>query len=147
MRCVWPSEFFSCFRDNRPSEPLFTGAGYADPSGMTIENCANFCDSQSVAYRFMGITEGYICSMSTANEIALTSLTYLACDNYFEGIYESDPDACTTPCPGDPSEVGGCGGIDYGVPTASTYQKINSTFVTPTLVPSVGLWNGLGCYK
>ena len=114
---------------------------------MTIENCANFCDSQPVAYRFMGITEGYICSMSTANEIALTLLTYLACDNYFEGVYQSDPDSCATPCPGDPSEVGGCGGNDLWIPTASTYQKINSTFVTPTLVPSVGLWNGLGCYK
>ena len=115
---------------------------------MTIENCANFCDNQSVAYRFMGITEGYMCCMSTANEISLALLTYLACDNYFEGIFESDPDgSCATPCSGDPSEAGGCGGNELGIPTASTYQKINSTFVTPTLVPSVGLWNGLGCYK
>ena len=88
-----------------------------------------------------------MCCMSTANEISLTLLTYLACDNYFEGNFESDPDgSCATPCSGDPSEAGGCGGNELGIPTASTYQKINSTFVIPTLVPSVGLWHGLGCY-
>ena len=124
--------------------PLFTGAGYADSVGMTVENCANFCDSQSVPYRFMGITEGYICGMSTANENALTLLTYLACDNFFESVYQSDPSSCETPCPGDPSEVGGCGGNDLWIPTASTYQNINFSF--PTTVLSVGLWNALGCY-
>ena len=110
---------------------------------MTIEKCADFCESQSVSYRFMGISDGYQCCMSTAKEITLTLLTYLACDNYFQGIFESDPsDQCETPCSGDPSEAGGCGGFE----TISTYQQINSTFVVPTLVPSVGLWNGLGCY-
>jgi hypothetical protein len=115
---------------------------------MTIEKCAYFCESQSVSYRFMGITDGFQCCMSTANEIALTLLTYLACDNYYEYIFESDPgSSCASPCPGDPSEVGGCGGMELWIPTASTYQLINSTFITPSLVPSVGLWNGLGCYK
>jgi hypothetical protein len=75
-------------------------------------------------------------------------LTYLACDNFFEYIFESEPgNECETPCPGNPSEAGFCGGMDGYTPTASTYQKINSTFVIPALVPSVGLWNGLGCYK
>ncbi|KAF8258450.1 WSC domain-containing protein [Lactarius quietus] len=97
---------------------------------MTIENCAAFCDSQAVPYRFMGITDGFQCS----------------CDDYFEYIYESDGFAdCNTPCPGNPSEAGGCGGMEYGTPLTSTYQKINFTF--PALVPSVGLWNGLGCYN
>jgi hypothetical protein len=113
---------------------------------MTIEKCVNFCESQSVSYRFMGITDGFQCCMSTANEITLILLTPLACDNYYEYIFESD-EPCSTPCPGNPSEVGGCGGMDEWIPTASTYQLINSTFVTPSLVPSVGLWNGLGCYK
>ena len=137
--------FLSDYRNE--GDPLFNGAGYADSVGMTVGNCANFCDSQSVPYRFMGISEGYICGMPTAIEIALTLLTDLACDNFFEGAYQSDSGSCETPCPGDPSEVGGCGGKDLWIPTASTYQKINSTFVNPTLVPSVGLWNGLGCYK
>jgi hypothetical protein len=115
---------------------------------MTIEACANFCDSQSVSYRFMGITAGFQCCMSTAKEIALILLTYLACDNFFEYIFESEPgNLCQTPCPGNPSEAGGCGGMDGFTPTASTYQKINSTFIVPALVPSVGVWNGLGCYK
>ena len=80
--------------------------------------------------------------------VALTLLTCLACDNFFEGIFESEPgNLCETPCPGNPSEAGGCGGIEAYTPTASTYQKINSTFIVPALVPSVGLWHGLGCYK
>jgi hypothetical protein len=115
---------------------------------MTVEKCAAYCDSQPVSYRFMGITDGFQCCMSTASEIELTLLTCSACDNYFEYIFESEPgNACETPCPGNPSEAGFCGGMDGSTPTASTYQKINSTFVTPSLVPSVGLWNGLGCYK
>jgi hypothetical protein len=39
--------------------------------------------------------------------------------------------------------VGGCGGPYI----ASTYAKDNSTFIIPAVVPSVGLWQGLGCYK
>ncbi|KAH9032994.1 WSC domain-containing protein [Lactarius pseudohatsudake] len=127
----WESLF--CLEDNRDfGFPLLTGAGFADPAGMTIEKCANFCDSQSVSYRFMGLTDGFQCS----------------CDNFFEHIFESVPeDACNAPCPGNPSEVGGCGGKEFGQQMASTYQKVNSTFIIPDLVPSVGLWNGLGCYN
>ena len=68
-----------------------------------------------------------------------------ACDNFFERIFESmDPIVdCNAPCRGDPSEVGGCGG-PY---VANTYIRENSTFIIPALVPSVGLWQGLGCYK
>ena len=94
----------------------------------------------------MGITDGFQCCTSTSKELELTMLTYLACDNYFEYIFESTP-GCDTPCPGAPWEAGGCGGMAEWQPLASTYQKINSTFIVPSLVPSVGQWNGLGCYK
>jgi hypothetical protein len=116
---------------------------------MTIEKCANFCDGQPVAYRFMGLTDGFQCCTSTSKELTLTLLTYSACDNFFEYIFESDGGAenCNTPCPGNSSEAGGCGGMEGTTQLVSTYQKINSTFVIPALVPSVGLWNGLGCYK
>ncbi|KAI9439171.1 WSC domain-containing protein [Lactarius indigo] len=126
-------EFLFCLEDNRDiGFPLLTGAGFADPAGMTIEKCADFCDSQPVSYRFMGLTDGFQCS----------------CDNFFEHIFESVPDgACNVPCPGNPSELGGCGGKELGQQMASAYQKVNSTFIIPALVPSVGLWNGLGCYK
>ncbi|KAI9449280.1 WSC domain-containing protein [Lactarius psammicola] len=122
-----------CLEDNRKiGLPLFIGAGYADPAGMTIEKCAAFCDSRPVSYRFMGLTYGFQCS----------------CDNFYEYIYENIPGECNTPCPGNPSEVGGCGGKDfYQQSFASVYRKINSTFIIPALVPSVGLWNSLGCYN
>ncbi len=115
---------------------------------MTIEKCAAFCDSQPLSYRFMGLTNGFQCCTSSAKEIALTLLTYLVCDNFFEHVFENVGfSSCNKPCPGNPSEVGGCGGEQDGQPMASTYQKVNSTFIIPALVPSVGLWNGLGCYK
>ncbi len=67
-----------------------------------------------------------------------------ACDNFFEYIFESDGNnECDVPCRGDPSEVGGCGGPYI----ASTYKRQNSAFIIPALVPSVGSWQGLGCYK
>ena len=113
---------------------------------MTIAKCANFCESQSVPYRLMGITDGFQCCMSTSRELGSTLLTCSACDNYFEYIFESVP-GCLTPCPGAPWEAGGCGGSYDSQQFATIYQLINSTFVTPSLVPSVGLWNGLGCYK
>ena len=55
-------------RDNRDyfGVPLLIAAGYADPAGMTIEACGLFCDSQSVPYRFMGLTDGFQCSTSSA---------------------------------------------------------------------------------
>jgi hypothetical protein len=76
--------------------------------------------------------------------ILLTPRPRLACDNFFEYIFESDPpNECNAPCRGDPSEVGGCGGPYI----ASTYAKDNSTFIIPAVVLSVGSWQGLGCYK
>ncbi|KAI9449274.1 hypothetical protein BJY52DRAFT_1227860 [Lactarius psammicola] len=104
--------------------PLLIGPGYADPAGMTIEKCAAFCGSQQVPYRFMGLTDGFQCS----------------CDNFFEYIFESDPGSCNTPCPGNPLEVGGCGGMELSTPLASTYQRVDFTF--PALVPSVGQGRG-----
>ncbi|KAH8985361.1 WSC domain-containing protein [Lactarius akahatsu] len=125
-------QYTGCLEDDRYiGLPLFTGAGYADPAGMTIEKCAAFCDSQPVSYRFMGLTYGFQCS----------------CDNFFEHVYESvGQNSCNLPCPGNPSEIGGCGGKEDWQPMASTYYKINATFIIPAPVPSVGLWNGLGCY-
>ncbi len=114
---------------------------------MTIEKCVAFCDSQPVSYRYMGLTDGFQCCTSTTEEVALTLLTFLACDNFFEYIFESVPGSCNTPCSGNPSEVGGCGGKADWQRLASPYQRVNSTFVIPSLVPSVGQWNGLGCYK
>ena len=137
-----PSESFPCVRDGRYiGYPLFSGAFYSDPVGMTVENCANFCDSQPEPFRFMGITYGSDCCTSTTKELEFSLLTYSACDDFFEYIFESDI-GCTTPCPGNPSEI--CGGLEYGTQVASVYQNLNFNF--PTTVTSVGLWNGLGCY-
>ncbi|KAH9032999.1 WSC domain-containing protein [Lactarius pseudohatsudake] len=109
--------------------PVLTGAYHSDYTGMTIEKCVAFCDSQSTSFRFMGLANGYECS----------------CGNFFDNYYEDvGLSSCSSwPCNGDPSEVGGCGGL-YA---ASMYQRINSNFIIPALVPSVGLWNGLGCYN
>lgn len=39
---------------------------------MTIAACANFCDSQPVPYRFMGITDGFqCCASSSAQDMRL----------------------------------------------------------------------------
>jgi hypothetical protein len=67
---IWLSGYFSRLRDNRDfGLPLFIGAGYADSAGMTIEKCADYCDSQSVPYRFMGITDGFQCCKPTSREL------------------------------------------------------------------------------
>ena len=69
--------------------------------------------------------------------------------NLFEYIFEEAGNGaqggpCNKPCSGlDPNDDIFCGGLYM----ASVYEKENSGFVIPALVPSVGLWNGLGCYK
>ncbi|KAI9449277.1 WSC domain-containing protein [Lactarius psammicola] len=78
--------------------------------------------------------------------MAVTDGSHCSCDNFFEYIFQRAGSlACSsTPCSGDATEVN-CG----GPAAASTYQKVNSTFVIPTLVPSVanGLWMSQGCYS
>ncbi len=115
---------------------------------MTLEKCAAYCESRPTPYRFMGITAGFQCCKSTSNVLARNLLMYLACDNFFENIFENFGGGCDTPCPGDHSEVYGCGGQQQWQPLASTYQnrQLNANFIIPTPVPSVGLWKGLGCY-
>ncbi|KAH9161006.1 WSC domain-containing protein [Lactarius sanguifluus] len=124
----WTS--FRCLEDGGSPYhlPLLNGASYDDHTNMTIESCAAFCDSQSVSYRFMALTDGSHCS----------------CDNFFEYIFQGAGNhACSsTPCSGDPSEVD-CGGPS----AASTYQKTDLTFVIPTRVPSADLWKSKGCYS
>ena len=47
---------------------------------------------------------------------------------------------CDKACAGSDPNDRGCGGLYM----ASTYENLN--FIVPTMVPSVGLWNALGCY-
>ena len=70
IRGVWLSESFLAFRVDFQYH-LFLAAGYADPAGMTIEKCADYCDSQSVPYRFMGITDGFQCCKSTTKTVGI----------------------------------------------------------------------------
>ncbi|KAI0049114.1 WSC-domain-containing protein [Auriscalpium vulgare] len=93
---------------------------------MTVEKCVSFCDSQS--FVFAGLEDGCTCF----------------CDNFFEHVLESVGNGynnCEVPCAGNSSEF--CGAenlllvyIDYGVHP-----------LIPTIVPSVGLWESVGCYN
>ncbi|KAI0263600.1 hypothetical protein BC834DRAFT_303942 [Gloeopeniophorella convolvens] len=113
----------NCYEDNRNFPnfhfPLLTGAYFVDTTGMTIEECFAFCENQTQPFRFAGLTDGFQCS----------------CDNFYEFILENvGNSACDTPCRGNSSELGGCGGPFI----ASVYQNMNVNVVIPSLVQSVG---------
>lgn len=110
-------------RDNVQGRAL-TGATYASATDMTVEGCVEFCDSRD--YNYAGLEWYQECW----------------CGNFIiNGGAETTPSDCSFPCTGDPAQVCGAGN------RLSMYYSGQSLPPAPEIVPSVGLWQSLGCYR
>lgn len=90
---------------------------------MTVENCISFCSNKDFIYA------------------GLEYYQECYCGNYIlNGGAETTASDCSFPCTGDSAEVCGAGN------RLSMYWSGQSPPPAPEIVPSVGLWESLGCY-
>ena len=111
------------YRDNVQGRAL-TGAGYVSTTDMTVENCIAFCDDHDYNYAGLEWYQECYCGNSIVN-----------------GGAETTSSDCSFPCTGDASEVCGAGN------RLSMYYSGGPPPPAPEIVPSVGPWQSLGCYR
>jgi hypothetical protein len=112
---------FVC-RDNVQGRAL-TGASYTDTTDMTVESCISFCVDKDFIYAGLEYYQECYCG-----------------DNIINGGTETTASDCSFPCTGDSAEMCGAGN------RLSMYWSGQSPPPAPEIVPSVGLWESLGCY-
>ena len=109
-------------RDNVQGRAL-TGASYTDTTDMTVENCISFCGDKDFIYAGLEYYQECYCG-----------------NNILNGGAETTASDCSFPCTGDSAEVCGAGN------RLSMYWSGQTPPSAPEIVPSVGLWESLGCY-
>ncbi|KAI0820881.1 hypothetical protein BC628DRAFT_1412846 [Trametes gibbosa] len=114
--------FLGCFTDQGARS--LGAATFVNTTGMTVESCVTFCSSKDL--NFAGLEFGQECWCG--DEIA----------NGGTNATESD---CNFACTGDASEICGAGN------RLSVYWNGVAPPPPPETVPSVGLWNSLGCFS
>ncbi|KAH9927682.1 copper radical oxidase [Fomitopsis serialis] len=119
----WTAE--GCYTDNTGSRTL-TGPSYTDTSNMTVESCISFCSDQSTSYVYAGVEYAQECY----------------CGNAFSnGGTQAPATDCDVPCTGNAEETCGAGN------RLNVYWSGVQPPAPPITVPSVGLWDSLGCYN
>lgn len=122
---VHPKDFYSSVvcRDNVQGRAL-TGTSYVNTMDMTVESCVNFCDNGD--YDYAGLEWYQECW----------------CGNFIlNGGAETTASDCSFPCTGNSTQVCGAGN------RLSMYYSGRPPPPAPEIVPSVGLWQSLGCYR
>ncbi|KAH9172526.1 copper radical oxidase [Lactarius sanguifluus] len=117
----WTSQ--GCYSDNVDGGRALTSGGYVDATGMTVESCVNFCSGQGFIYAGIEYAQECYCG----NIISHGSASVASSD-------------CSFACTGDASETCGAGN------RLNLYWSGATPPAPPAVVPSVGLWNSLGCY-
>ncbi|KAI0631805.1 hypothetical protein C8Q77DRAFT_1219134 [Trametes polyzona] len=112
--------FLGCFTDQGARS--LGGASLVNTTGMTVESCVSFCSSQH--FNFAGLEFAQECWCG--NEIA----------NGGTNATETD---CNFACTGNANEICGAGN------RLSVYWNGVPPPPPPITVPSVGLWESLGC--
>ncbi|KAJ7479512.1 glyoxal oxidase N-terminus-domain-containing protein [Mycena latifolia] len=113
----WSS--IGCYTDNAGARTL-TGASTTDLVNMTVENCIGFCDSKK--FVFAGV--------EFMSAIVMTSLKT-----------PTPITDCNLPCTGDRNES--CGGPGR----LNIFWSGAEPPPPPTIPPSIGKWESLGCYS
>ncbi|KAJ7482564.1 hypothetical protein FB451DRAFT_1084926 [Mycena latifolia] len=117
----WSS--IGCYTDNAGARTL-TGASTTDLVNMTVENCIGFCDSKK--FVFAGVEFMQECY----------------CDDFIENSAVTAPITdCNLPCTGDRNES--CGGPGR----LNIFWSGAEPPPPPTIPPSIGKWESLGCYS
>ncbi|KIP07197.1 hypothetical protein PHLGIDRAFT_513029 [Phlebiopsis gigantea 11061_1 CR5-6] len=116
--------FLGCWIDGNPGGRTLDTATFTSTTNMSSEACIDFCIQQDTV--FAGTEFGQECYCG---------------DAFSNGGTNTTTSDCNEPCTGDASETCGAGNrlsvFWSGVPPPPP----------PTTVPSVGLWESLGCFN
>ncbi|KAF9484627.1 copper radical oxidase [Pholiota conissans] len=115
--------FQGCVTDSTGSRTL-TGATTADGTGMTIENCINFCAASN--WVFAGVEFGDECFCG---------------NNLTPGYANATLTDCNMGCAGNAEEACGAGN------RLDLFWSGVTPPPPPSIVPKVGNWVSLGCYS
>ena len=116
-----------------------TGASYSNITGMTIESCIAYCDSQGFIYA--GTEYSYECCKLLFLDVKIFSNkvpSFPVCGNSIvAGATNASNSDCQAPCSGDVTEP--CGG-------PNRLNLFWSGSLGPQINPGSGLWSYVGCY-
>ncbi|KAI6024210.1 copper radical oxidase-like protein [Pisolithus marmoratus] len=111
--------------DNTGTRTL-SAASYTNTTGMTVESCLSFCSSGANSYIYAGVEYAQECY----------------CGNFFaSGASNVSMSDCDMTCTGNASEFCGAGN------RLNVYWSGAQPPASPIIVPSVGNWTSLGCYR
>jgi hypothetical protein len=137
-------------RDNVGARTL-TSASYTDTTGMTVENCVNFCISKDTVYA--GVEYAQECCESCFDVVHALSFFHISviliprfwiidCGNVISnGATTASNSDCSFPCTGNANEICGAGN------RLNLYWSGATPSSPPIIAPSDGLWESLGCYR
>jgi hypothetical protein len=129
-------------RDN-PANRTLEAASFTDTSTMTVESCISFCGAKSFIYA--GVEFGQECCRLRRYlhcKARSTDLTQTDCDNFIQNGGANTPlTDCKMPCTGKPAESCGAGF------RLNLFFSGGAAPPPPIIVPSVGQWVSLGCYR
>jgi hypothetical protein len=129
---------------------------------MTVESCIAFCDARSFFYagvEWSQVKRSFHSLIDVLTEIWIFCLGmlcvrivsyymfdyesfHLDCGNYIaNGGASTTITDCNMPCKGNPSESCGAGN------RLNVYDNGGTPPPLPSVVPSVGQWESLGCYR
>ncbi|CAL1701840.1 unnamed protein product [Somion occarium] len=112
-----------CITDN-PGARSLTGSTFTDTQAMTVESCVNFCVSGGFVFAGLEFSQECYCG-----------------NNVVDGATNATSTDCNAACTGNSKEI--CGGASR----LSLFWSGVQPPPPPQTVPSVGLWNSLGCYS
>ncbi|KAI0791235.1 copper radical oxidase [Abortiporus biennis] len=112
-----------CITDN-PAARSLTSASFTDTQNMTVESCVGFCNDQNFVFAGVEFSQECYCGNNISN-----------------GGSNATSTDCNAACTGNKNEI--CGGASR----LSLYWSGQQPPPPPQTVPSVGLWESLGCYS
>ncbi|KAH8105346.1 galactose oxidase [Cristinia sonorae] len=112
-----------CVTDN-PGGRTLGDDSFTDTVGMTVESCVTFCNNKNFIFAGLEFSQECYCGNSLLNNAANATST-----------------DCNDACKGDATEL--CGGASR----LNLYWSGRQPPPPPTTVPSVGLWESLGCFN
>ncbi|KAF7290351.1 hypothetical protein HMN09_01293100 [Mycena chlorophos] len=142
--------FEGCFTDNvNGLGRALAGASYVNLTGMTVESCISFCDSEGFVLAGVEYAVRPFPSRPTYSDLpsppssSTSSKSAVNCDNYVQNDGANTTESlCNMPCTGNADELCGAGNL------LDVYNNTGKAPPPPPTIPAtIGNWTSLGCFS